>query len=244
MNTLVQQLTDIGLQEREAKTYQALLVLGDSTVLPIAKKAGLQRTYVYDILDLLEKKGLVSHFEKNGRRRYVAEDPSVIEALLKKRVATFADALPELKALFNATPTKPRVKFYEGKEEVQAIYEGLTRVEAYDCIYSHPHVVATWGSYSAELGRRIAAKKIKVRELLAAEQLPPYNTHYQPGTQEIRLLPKDIAISIDFILYDQKLALISYDKEIHTVVIESPGIVNSFRSLFNYMWHSTQSQNR
>lgn len=240
MNTLVRQLTDIGLQEKEAKVYQALLALGSSTVLPIAKKANLQRTYVYDILDLLEKKGLVSHFEKNGRRRYMAEDPSVIDTLLKKRVSEFSEILPELKALFNATPTKPRVKFYEGKEEVRAIYEGLTQVAAYDCIYSHPHVVATWGSYSTELGRRIAAKNIRVRELLAATELPPYHVHYQAGKQEVRLLPKDVTISIDFILYDQKLALISYDKEIHTVVIESPGIVNSFRALFDYMWHSTR----
>ena len=237
---IITQLTEVGLQEREAKVYTALLELGDSTVLPIAQKSGIQRTYVYDILELLKKRGLVTYFEKNGRRRYVAEDPSTIETLLSARVTSFASILPNLRALHNNAPSKPKVQFYDGKAEVLKLYEHLIEVESYDCIYSHPHVIAIWGNYSTDMGKRVAANGVKARELLAISNPPPYLEYYSTGLQEVRYLPKDTEISIDFMLYENKVALVSYEDDIHTVIIESPGIVKSFRSLFNVMWESAQ----
>lgn len=236
MEDYIKRLTEYGLQEREAKIYKALLEIGDSTVLPIAKRAEIQRTYVYGILESLEKKELVSHYEKNGRRRYVAEDPGIIDQILRERLSSFATVLPELRALYKNAPNKPRVQFFEGKAEVRLIYEHLVHVPWYDCIYSHPHVIAAWGDYSTELGRRIAVHNVKARELLVSDSCPPYKEFFKDGQQSIRYLPKDLGISIDFILYENTLALVSYDKDIHTVVIESPGIVKSFKALFDFMW--------
>jgi sugar-specific transcriptional regulator TrmB len=239
MISIITQLSDIGIPEREARVYTALLELGESTVLPIARKADVQRTYVYDILELLKKRGLVSHIEKNGRRHYIAEDPSKIGQILKERVHNFSGMLPELKALYNSSPTKPRVQFYEGKEEIKALYEHLKDVAWYDSIFSQIEVLKVWGNYSNELGKKVADNGVEVRELVTSSDNPEYAKYYKKGKQELRHLPDWVEFNQDFILFENKLALISYEKDLHTIVIESPGIVQSFRSLFDFMWEKS-----
>ena len=236
MSSLITQLTDIGIPEREAKIYTALLELGESTVLPVARKAAIQRTYVYDILELLKKRGLVTNYEKNGRRHYVAEDPAKLGQILKERVSAFNQLLPELRTLRKNAPSKPVVKFYEGKDEILAIYEHLKNVPWYDSIFSQNEVMKIWGNYSNELGKAVAENNVEVRELVTHADNPLYEQYYKKGRQELRHLPDWVEISQDFILFENKVALISYDTELHTIIIESPSIVQSFRSLFDFMW--------
>ena len=60
-------LLKIGLTEGEAKVYIALTELGSSTVGPIVKKAKVAYSNVYDILNRLIEKGIVSFITKNKR---------------------------------------------------------------------------------------------------------------------------------------------------------------------------------
>jgi sugar-specific transcriptional regulator TrmB len=59
MNTKI--LEDIGLTKTEIKIYLALLKLGQSTTTNIIKDAGIHASKVYEFLDKLIKKGLVSY---------------------------------------------------------------------------------------------------------------------------------------------------------------------------------------
>ena len=57
---LVKILTEIGLNEKQAKVYLAVLELGGSKVTEIAALSKVHRVTVYDILKSLMEKGLVS----------------------------------------------------------------------------------------------------------------------------------------------------------------------------------------
>ena len=54
-------LEDLGLSKREAKAYLALLELGSTTVGEIIKKTDIPSSKIYEVLDRLMKKGLVSY---------------------------------------------------------------------------------------------------------------------------------------------------------------------------------------
>lgn len=232
-------LRSIGFIDREIKIYLALLELGDSTVLPIATKAEIKRPYAYDILEDLQKKGIVTHIEKNGRRRYIAENPDKITGMLQDRMQTFLAALPELKSIYNYAPNKPKVRFYEGIDEVKQIYEQLVHVKAYDCIYSPDFLLPIWGQYSNDLGRRVAQNGVEAREILASTIKPVgYEKYYKKPLQQIKYLPESVKLSTDIVLYENKLALVSYDHNIHTVVIEGSGIVSTHKTMFDLLWSS------
>lgn len=237
MTDIAQSLASIGLLERESKIYLAALELGESTVLPIAKKSGLKRTYCYDILESLREKGLITSIEKNGRRRYSAEPPDKIEQLLTERLNKFMQVLPELRSLYNQTGLRPKVRFYEGKEGVIAISYELARAKRMDAISSTDHLYAVLGDHINDITKEIARNKVKTRELYTRPSRPiQWAEYYQYPTQEIRYLPENIKISIDFLLYDNKLALISYEGDLHSLVIEGSGIVDSLRILFELLW--------
>ena len=56
---LEKELEKIGLTEKEAAVYLALLKLGPTTALKIARETGIKRPTVYTTLDALKGRGLV-----------------------------------------------------------------------------------------------------------------------------------------------------------------------------------------
>ena len=70
-NDYLNLLSSIGLQQKEAKVYLALLELEQGTVSKIAKLSGLKRPTIYLILDDLIKNG------------YVTELPDQVNCLVK-----------------------------------------------------------------------------------------------------------------------------------------------------------------
>lgn len=90
-------LISIGLSENEAKIYLALLELGKGTVSEITRKANLNRTTGYDVLDGLVHNGLASVSGKEPKQEYLAEPPDKIEALLKHEISATEEHLKEIK---------------------------------------------------------------------------------------------------------------------------------------------------
>ena len=83
---LKKSLEGIGFSKRETSVYLALLELGKATVSQIARKANINRTTGYDILDNLVNKRLVSVSGKEPKQEYVAESPEGIIELLEERM--------------------------------------------------------------------------------------------------------------------------------------------------------------
>ena len=63
----IQELTNLGLKDKEASVYLSCLELGPSPVQPIARKAKVVRATTYVILESLMNMGLVTKF-KEGKK--------------------------------------------------------------------------------------------------------------------------------------------------------------------------------
>ncbi|MBN1385992.1 helix-turn-helix domain-containing protein [Candidatus Woesearchaeota archaeon] len=80
---MISQLAGIGLTNGEARIYLALLELGPTTTGPIIDRAGISSSKVYEILERLMRKDLVSEFTKRRTRYFQASDPRNLFSLLK-----------------------------------------------------------------------------------------------------------------------------------------------------------------
>ena len=69
-------LLKIGLTEGETKVYLALSKLGSSTVGPIVKESKVAYSNIYDILNRLIEKGIVSFIIKQKTKYFQAASPS------------------------------------------------------------------------------------------------------------------------------------------------------------------------
>ncbi len=114
-------LQEIGLTQGEIKTYLALLKTGSSSTGLIAKESQVSRSKLYSILDKLEKKGLVSHTDKNGVIYFQAAEPSKIrdyikeeEEKLRRIDEDFQKFLPQLEMFAKEAGRVQKVSVYQG----------------------------------------------------------------------------------------------------------------------------------
>src|SRR3989344_4358054 len=94
-------LERLGLNRNEAKVYYALLLKGEATAQELVKSLGVYRNIVYDNLEKLKEKGLVSFINIGPKRKFIAEKPEAILDLLEsrqqdlnKKVKTAKEMLP------------------------------------------------------------------------------------------------------------------------------------------------------
>src|SRR3989344_2789384 len=99
-------LQDAGFTKGEVKVYLSLLRIGESKVGPIIKHSRISRSKVYDILERLIQKQVVSSIKKNNILFYQALSPYTIlniikekEEKLKGEEAKLQKAIPQLISL-------------------------------------------------------------------------------------------------------------------------------------------------
>ena len=234
-------LQAIGLNEKETAVYLAALELGQDTVSNIAKKARIKRPTCYLVLETLKQRGLIHAITKGTRTFFSAEDPTKLLGLIAEKHRALKTVLPYLHAINNRQPHKPRVKFYEGAEGVLTIYQ-----EAFES-----DKIRFWGSiedlmrifpepldWFMEISKK---KKPRVFDLLndSPEARAYAKKVLRPG-YEIRFFPKDLRVSIDSVLFKNKVGIVAFTPEPHGLLIESNDIVQSFSSLWELAWRGAK----
>lgn len=250
--TLELELKKLGLSEKEAMVYLALLELGEASVQNIAKKAKVNRATTYVVLETLQKKGIVTMIKKNKKIIFAAENPRALlrlfrsqEQELKEKQEEFKKSLPELEALFNLAAEKPIVKFFEGTEGVRAIREDILASGAkiiYD-IYSLEYVEQIRALFSKEENEEFLRKRqelgLTIRSIYAGDRDTVTDFKLKG---ERKLVPKDkFPFSADILVYNNRIALTTLRGKVISVIIESKEISDTIRIVFELAWLGTDN---
>ena len=130
MNTQI--LEKLGFTKGEIKVYFSLLELGDVSSGIIIKKSGIAGSKVYEILDKLKEKGLVSETIKDRTKHFRANSPKRIlefiknkERDLKEEKIEFIKILPELISKYKLKLKNQEVRVYEGYRGIKTFYEEM-----------------------------------------------------------------------------------------------------------------------
>lgn len=123
-------LQDIGLNEKEATLYLALVQVDNSSVIDLSKKTKINRSTVYVVLEGLAKKGLVSETTVGKKTHYQAEPPERLETFVERQKVNLdeqskrlKDIIPQIKTVQRETGERPVVKYFEGREGIIAANE-------------------------------------------------------------------------------------------------------------------------
>ncbi len=119
-------LQKLGLSEKEARTYLALLELGEVSVGEIAKRTGIHRRSCYDALNSLQEKGLVSFSIVEGVKTYRATCLDAFKALVRERDLLVEDLLQKLKKK-EKKEEEPVIEIFKGIKSVKGIFEDFLR---------------------------------------------------------------------------------------------------------------------
>ena len=123
---LIQSLMNLGLNEKQVKVYLACLELGSATIQEIARKSGVKRTSIYNFIDELIEKSLISKTQKENRYLFLAESPVLLKNLQEKNTSVLNQMMPGLIKKFEKPKIKTNFKYFRGKEGTKkALKEAL-----------------------------------------------------------------------------------------------------------------------
>ncbi|MFA6552495.1 MAG: helix-turn-helix domain-containing protein [Candidatus Paceibacterota bacterium] len=244
-------LQTLGFSEKEAVVYIALLELGKGTVSQISRKAGINRTTGYEILDSLINKGIVNLSGKEPKAEYAVEPPESLVAHLKKesedaidRIKKAENFVPQLLRVY-ATQNRPRIKFYEGNEGLQHVYEDtLTSTESIRAYANVDDVHATLPNYFPDYYKRRAAKGIAIRAIFpktkSSMELAEHNSEEK---REVAFVPADkYGFSPEINIYNNKVMIASWREKLG-IIIESAEIADAMKKIYELAWAEAKRLN-
>jgi sugar-specific transcriptional regulator TrmB len=231
-------LEKIGLNQKEALVYMALLELGTSSVEGVAHKAGTKRPTTYLILDELQKKGLATLVPRAKKILYMPESPDKIISELNRKQELVKRFLPSLQALYNEPKNKPQILLYEGLDAVREVYEKMLLAKKVDIFCTIRDVMNIYPDLPRRLMEKTVEKKIMLRELLTQnpEDIAFAKTMTHSDHYEHRFTKEGQKFLTDNILFDNYVCFFSYEPHIFAVLIQSPVIYQSLQTLFDLAW--------
>lgn len=241
-------LIGLGFSEKEADIYLSLLELGKATVSQIARRGSINRTTCYHILNALLARGIISISGKEPKQEYTAESPDKIIQMFNRYIEKshrFIEKakhiIPQLKTIHNVKG-RPKIRFYEGMEGVQQVYEDtLTSNEP---IRAFAHVEdnsKALPKYFPKYYFRRAEKKIPIRAIFpdspAARELVKFD---KIQMRETALVPADkYTFSPEINIYNDKIMIASWREELG-IIIESHEIAEAMKKIFELAWEQAK----
>lgn len=241
-------LHGLGFSTGEEKVYLALLKLGSSSTGRIAKEAGVSRSKLYEILEKLARKGLVSHFKRNNVSHYNAARPERIldylrqrEGQLQQQYLAFEKMLPFFDQIIGKKEVKKEAEVFEGTEGIKNVRETFLRtMKAGDVIYyfgnpasGHKHMLGYWDDFN----KRRIKKKIwswtiynqDAKEFGERRKRLPYT--------KVRYLPKKGLTHAWVEIYGDTVAIAMKHETPMSIVINNKFVAESFRTYFDILWN-------
>ena len=247
-------LNKLGLSEKEAKIYEAALELGPETIQRITRKAGIKRTAAYTYVRSLIRKGLMSSGIRDKKTYFSAEAPENLSMLLdirkketKQLASDLQKVIPKLRTLFETTEERPRVRFFEGKEGLKTMINDFmkSKFTSAEEFVSIDEAFAFFPPQPNDYREKIRKKfrKIPMRILYSSKKGPFLKPKQK--SQEYRFLLKEkFPFTGGVTIYGNKVSLISRKRTVVGVIIESKGIADTLRTMFDLAWDTAAKYNK
>jgi HTH-type transcriptional regulator, sugar sensing transcriptional regulator len=227
-------LRRLGLEEKEAKVYLALLSTGECTATKISQKTVLDRTLMYQITNKLIDKGLVSFVVKNNVKYFIAANPKKLLEDLKDKEHALSSILPRLNALTKLDEQEMKVEVYRGKEGFRAILKDILRVGKDYIAFGEEGRMQQ--IIPIELGtflKRIELRGIKER-VIVREDLR--HIAFKSKTSVFKFIPKEYLSPALTAVYGDKVVTILFNEPYYAILTTSKDMAQSYRNHFELLW--------
>ena len=237
-------LENLGLSEKEALVYLALLEVENDSIIDISKKTDINRTTIYPVIEGLLKKGLVSEVQSGKKVFYQAESPERLETyvewqklLFEEKARVIKDIIPQLKATRRDSGEKPVIKMYEGHDgivsSVEDLSSNLREGETTYNIYTRDLLEEI---FTEKDRRRISnyRKKVKVnsRSVYTFTQRELLDT---AGDKRLRLDHVKYPLSCDICVYGDETRISTLKNNLSSFLIKNKDIADTLRSIIRFI---------
>jgi sugar-specific transcriptional regulator TrmB len=240
---LITAVKQMGLSDKAARVYLASLLLGETTVLELAKESGVSRTSIYYTLDELRDKGMIIEVERGKKIYIMYVEPECLVKEARQRALTIDEFLPALEEIKFNKKRKPRIEFYFGPagfKEVwfKVFHSGLKEFRIItDASHFNGYVKPAY-----ILDEIIAEKRklgIKSRQIIVDS--PDARKIIMKDEQENRkskLISKDYPFAFTEIITNTFVVYISPRQDNVIFTIDQEGYADTKKHVFDALWET------
>ncbi len=237
-------LQEIGLSKNESKIYETLVQSGQLSIEDISLKAKVHRRNVYDSLNKLIEKGLVSDFFIEGKKRLKATNPNRLQDILKEKENRLLSILPGLEKKYDSKDYTSEAYFYKG---VQGFKNYLNDILKTNETVHFMGAKAFWLDTRLQTYLKIFEAKrkkqgIKFRHIFDQEVKTEKPDILKLVGKPYKFLPKkyssETAIDIfgDYVVMFVGVKPGYLDEEPLQFVIKNRRLADGYRKMFEFMW--------
>lgn len=245
----LEQLEKIGLKEKEARIYVALLKEGPSLANSLAKETNILRSSIYDYLDILLEKGFITYIIKSGKKYFQSVDPQkIIDKFQEKKEReehALQSIIPELVKMQGISKQKSKIEVFEGKEGMKSAMSYVLKDKPKEIlIYGSsgvgykllPFYLGHW--HKERTKRKILLKIIYNKTGEAKERIKK-----GPSLKysEIRFMEVNHSSLTGTLIYNNKILLTIWNLESpFAILIESESVAESYKDNFEVLWKGSK----
>jgi len=243
-------LLQAGLTEGEVKVYLTLLELGETKTGPLIKKSKISSSKVYDILNRLADKGLVSSVTKENIKYYTPAEPKRILDYVKDKEKTLAEKrvelekiIPELNSKINLREMAPYATVFEGIKGIKTAFaQILNELDSKETLLA----LGARGGTPLDIYRPFFKKwhdertkrKIKAKMIFNLEARDTFGKDRQSNSfTEVKYLPKEASSPGTINIYKDNVIISLLTEKPILIKVHNATIANSFREYFNLLWN-------
>ena len=235
-------LEEVGLTKGEAKVYLTLLKTGETTTGKIIEEAQISAGKVYQILDKLIKKGLVSYIIKDKTKYFSSSHPNRILDLLYEKEKEIKNKEDELK---NVMPSLIKAYEFDKKVNETTLFKGIKGIQTaiFELLGNAEKEIFAMGLTTSKdetfnllwenWHRERAKRKIRCKCLFSEVNKDYYQKLKKMNYTEIKVIkgitPSAITISKEYVL-------IQTYEDVGCLLIKNKEIAQSFKTFFETMW--------
>jgi predicted transcriptional regulator len=234
-------LEEIGLSKNEAKVYLSLVYLGCTTAGKISKHSKVPRPNVYDALERLQEKGLVSHVMKDEKMHFEASDPKALMNILKEKEAKLNELMPKL--VLNQQMAKgSEAHIFEGMKSAKNMFLHFLDINQTLYVYGAPKIaIGLARPFLENFHKRRAERKMWQKHIYNSDAVDriKYVNKNIPFT-EARALPKEYDSPITTHICGEEVVFILWQQNPLVIQIKNKELATAYKGYFDILWERSK----
>jgi len=234
-------LQEIGLNEKEAAIYLALLQVDNASVVDLSKKTKINRSTVYVVVEGLMKKGLVTETQIGKKVHYQAESPERLESFVERQKVVFeerskrlADIIPQIKGVQREQGQRPVLKYFDGREAALNSNRDFFNTEDKEGVgyfmFNRDLIEEIFDPKEIQEIQKIRPdKNIKGKSIYVATKTTLSSNEM---TERKKIDGEKYPILCDISMYEDRVQFVTLGKKLSSIFIQSKDVAETLKSLF------------
>ncbi len=232
MKSVYDVLEELGFEQREAQIYTTLIRDEELPALQLARKLKIDRTTVYDILDRLIAKGIVSVIIKNKSKHFRALSPRKLLANFKDKYFFLESELSYLESLARNPAELVSCEIFYGEEGIKSVIKGfLQDKNNYKIIGIKGEYEEVLGYFSNQILLRLYESRRRGKAIVQKGE-----TFQKLKNEEYRYIGKTLDSSVTTLIYGDTTVFFIWTQPYYAISVKSKEMRKAQEEYFQLLW--------